>query len=399
MIRERAKTNEPVLVLEAGDAFAMRIEPQVSPEGVRARAELMVAAYNQAALDAYTPGERDLALGLDGLKAMAEQAKFPFLAANLVDGEGKTLFQGSLLKKVGKLSIGVIGLIGQKTGAPATLLEQAKLSITDPVAAARTEADKLKQQGAELLLVLSHLGPGEDSAVARALPEVRFVLGDHGARMTRQAQAITAPAPAGGGAAIPSTWVFSPGSRGKYLGRLELYPGQGADALSFADGGERDQLASEISNHERSVERTRKRLEEMGGKPLTPRDDEKRRASRLEAMQRSIERSEKQIAEKQQRLTGLKRPGKGRAIFRNTLMPVEVKIAGDPEIDKKVQALNASGVLKPLPRLAPPAGGAVPARPGLPSVRGLPVKMNRPKALAPRLAPGPIKAVPKKTAP
>ena len=46
--------------------------------------------------------------GERGLRLAACQAQaFEF------DAEGKPLFQGSLLKKVGKLSIGVIGLVGQ----------------------------------------------------------------------------------------------------------------------------------------------------------------------------------------------------------------------------------------------------------------------------------------------
>jgi len=378
MIRERA-AKEPVLILEAGDAFASRIEPRVSPEGLRARAELLVDAYNRMGLHAYTPGERDLALGLDGLKSLAEQAKFPFLAANLTGPGGEPLFKGSLVQKIGDLSIGVIGLTGQKTGYPEDRLKQMGLTVADPVAAARAEAERLKGEGAQLLVLLSHLGPGEDDAVVKAVPEIRFVLGGHSGRMTRRPRMLGARAPA------TAAWMLSSGSRGKYLGRLELYPaGSGPDALSFVDGGERDQLITEIAGHQRSLERTRQRMEQIKTKPLRPNDDEKRRSSRIAAMERSLERTQKQIADKQTKLEGLKRPVEAQAFFRSTLLPVEPKIAGDPGIEKQVKTLKASGALKPLPRKAPGKGDLVPFRPSPKPIRGKPLKLGAPKALAPR---------------
>jgi len=61
--------------------------------------------------DAVAVGRNDLAAGLSFLQNQAERAQFTWLSANLVrKSNKKPLFSASLIRQVGSLSIGIIGL-------------------------------------------------------------------------------------------------------------------------------------------------------------------------------------------------------------------------------------------------------------------------------------------------
>jgi len=257
--------------------------------------------------DAYTVGERDLALGLPVLRQLAKRASFPFLAANLHDADGRPVFAGSTVKTVAGLKVGILGLLGKETGAPTEILSAAKLTLVDPVATAKAEVARLRQDGAELIVLLSHLGRRETDAVARAVPEIGLVVGGHTGRTIRAPKRVGLASPAKGeaGKAAPppaetaGVLHVSAGSRGKFLGRLELTLGSpGPGRLDFQNGGGRGELEEEVKNQERSLERLRKQLAELEDKPLpSPEELAKRQEQRIAGITRAQERARQRIAE------------------------------------------------------------------------------------------------------
>jgi len=334
-----------VLFVDAGDAFARNLKTQISPEGLVARAELMVDAFGRMGLAAYVPGERDFALGLEALQKLSGKASFPFLAANLQQGD-KLLFGSSVIKKVGGLRIGLVGLVGQRVGFPPETLTAHNLTITDPVAAAQAEVASLTKQGVDLLIAVGHFGRGEPESIARAVPELRFFFGSHTGRMNKRAQVLIEDA------SRPTAWAFAAGSRGKYLGQLEIFLAKGGDVTKIVDGGEAEALKDEIKNHRRSLQHSEKSLARY--KEKGPSDPTKagRHASRIQSLTDSIERTKKLIEEKEARSKTVRRPASTDTMVRNILVPIKASIAEVPEIAAQVTALEKTGLLKPAPRTA-----------------------------------------------
>jgi len=131
-------------------------------------------------------GNHDFDAGLDGFLAAHEHANFPFLCANYdfvntqLDGitsERMTLQKGSI--KVGLFGIGVEldGLV------PDSKFGETK--YLDPIEIANDQAKKLKDDGCDLIICLSHLGYSYDDdkisdvELAKKTKNIHLIIGGH----------------------------------------------------------------------------------------------------------------------------------------------------------------------------------------------------------------------------
>jgi 5'-nucleotidase len=177
----RAADGGAVLVLDAGDTFQGGIESNLS-EGL-----MVVDAYNAIGYTALAVGNHDFDFGaadprgpvatwlanarkglgsddLQGaLKAAAARARFPFLAANIVDeATGRPVPWPNVLPAALVTAAGVrVGLVGMmtETGLRQTLAAHAAGLTTTPLAATvAREAARLRERGAELVVLATHAG-------------------------------------------------------------------------------------------------------------------------------------------------------------------------------------------------------------------------------------------------
>ena len=173
----RAADGGAVLLLDAGDTFESGIASNIS-EGA-----LVVDAYNALGYDALAIGNHEFDYGAldddaaiyttaadDGtpdmrgaLKAMAERARFPFLAANLIDATtGRVVewpnVRPSTLVDAAGLGVGIVGVM-TRYGLTRTLAANVQgLDTTALEPAVEREARRLRRRGADLVLVLAHAG-------------------------------------------------------------------------------------------------------------------------------------------------------------------------------------------------------------------------------------------------
>ncbi len=167
----RAADGGAVLLLDSGDTFQGGIESNLS-EGA-----MVVDAYNAMGYTAEAIGNHDFDYGpvdsplgrqmpgdpRGALKARAAQAKYPFLAANLIDEKtGRQVEWANVRPSTIVTAAGVkVGLIGVMTfdGLTSTVLANVHgLRIAPLVATISAEASKLRAAGAEVVVVLSHAG-------------------------------------------------------------------------------------------------------------------------------------------------------------------------------------------------------------------------------------------------
>jgi 5'-nucleotidase len=167
----RAVDGGAVLLLDAGDTFQGGIESNLS-EGA-----LVVDAYNALGYDALAIGNHEFEYGAldtasgDGeppdmrgaLKAAAARARFPFLAANLIDeSTGRPVawpnVRPSTIVDTAGLRVGIVGVM-TRDGLTKTLAANVQGLGTAALApTVETEARRLRQRGVDVVVVLAHAG-------------------------------------------------------------------------------------------------------------------------------------------------------------------------------------------------------------------------------------------------
>lgn len=165
-----------VVLVDAGDMFQGTLESNPN-EG-----ESVVEAYNQLGYDAVTIGNHEFDFGPVGpdavprskkddprgaLKARAAQARFPFLAANILDeATGKpvswnnTLPSALVEKKAGaqKIKVGIIGVTSFDTPKTTMASNFVGLKMAPLADVIVREAEALREKGARLIVVSAHAG-------------------------------------------------------------------------------------------------------------------------------------------------------------------------------------------------------------------------------------------------
>jgi len=170
--RERARTGGGVVLVDAGDMFQGTLESNLN-EGAA-----VVRAYNALKYDAAAIGNHDFDFGPVGpatgprapgddprgaLKARAAEARFPFLAANLVDEKTGALPRwpnvgGTTVVASGGVKVGIIGLANAGTAfmtLPANFAGLRALPLAPVVGAAAAD---LRRRGCALVIVVAHVG-------------------------------------------------------------------------------------------------------------------------------------------------------------------------------------------------------------------------------------------------
>lgn len=169
---ERAADGGAVLVIDAGDMWQGTLESNLS-EGAS-----VVRAYNSLGYTAATIGNHEFDYGPVGpratpgsetddgqgaLKARAAEAKFPILAANLIDEETDLPVawpnvSPSIMLEVAGIKVGIVGAITEDVLATTNVANVRGLRIAPLVSSISREALNLRQDGAEIVIVSAHAG-------------------------------------------------------------------------------------------------------------------------------------------------------------------------------------------------------------------------------------------------
>ena len=149
-----------VIVADAGDFSQGKVEVS-SNKGLNA-----VKMMNAAGYDVATLGNHEFDYGYAQLKENLKEATFSTICCNILDENGKPAFEGSKVFDIDGLKIGFIGVNtpeSQTKANPALIKGLTWLAGADMVKAVQAEADKLKADGTDVIVVLSHLGVDSES--------------------------------------------------------------------------------------------------------------------------------------------------------------------------------------------------------------------------------------------
>ena len=182
---------------------------------------------SQLGLDAMAVGNHEFDFGPDVLTGVLSQVPgFPITSANLVFPEQYPLagmIQASLIRDVGGVKV---GLFGMTTPADPTMRPAPVVVRSDVGAAAFQAVQALRAQGAQVVILLSHLGLAYDEGLAAAVPGIDFIVGGHD--HFSLSEAIPVANPLG-----KTTFIVQAGEFYEHVGQLRFTVD--GDQVSFED--------------------------------------------------------------------------------------------------------------------------------------------------------------------
>ena len=205
-----------VLLLDGGDTW------QGSYCSLKTQGADMVAAMKALKPDAMV-GHWEFTLGKERLQELVDEMGYPFLGSNCFDTEwDERVFQSTAYFERGGIKVAVIGQHFPYTpiANPSHLVEGWSFGIRpDEI---QSNIDEARDNGAEIIVLLSHNGFDVDQKLAADISGIDVILTGHTHDAVPEA------------VRIGKTLVLSSGSHGKYLGRidLEVEGGQVVDASS-----------------------------------------------------------------------------------------------------------------------------------------------------------------------
>lgn len=203
--KKLAAEGKPVLLTLAGDFLSPSVASSVF------KGKQMMDTLNAAGLDLATLGNHEFDFGSDLLRERMKEAKFQWVVSNVTDlTTGKPMGNAApyVLKTYGKLKVGYLGLLLAGDEISKDRLKGVK--IEDPFTAAARLIPVLKKQGAQAVVLLTHLDYADDRRLAERVPDIDVIIGGH------EHFPITTM--------VNHTLITKAGSDARYVARIDLMP-------------------------------------------------------------------------------------------------------------------------------------------------------------------------------
>ncbi|MCR4269318.1 thiosulfohydrolase SoxB [Nitratireductor sp. ZSWI3] len=202
--RIRAERGDNTLLLDGGDTW------QGSYTSLKTKGQDMVTAMNSLQPDAMT-GHWEFTYGTDRVTEIIDSLPFPFLGGNIYDAEwNEPAFEAYTMFERGGVNIAVIGQAFPYTpiANPRWMFPNWSFGIREDDVAANVAA--AREEGADLVVLLSHNGFDVDRAMAGRVEGIDIILTGH------THDALPEPVLVG------KTLLIASGSHGKFVTRLDV---------------------------------------------------------------------------------------------------------------------------------------------------------------------------------
>ncbi|KAK5996813.1 Mannosylglucosyl-3-phosphoglycerate phosphatase-like protein [Cladobotryum mycophilum] len=168
-----------LLTFFAGDAFNPSLESSVT------KGAHMVSVLNAVGTDAACVGNHDLDFGVKQFQNLAEKCEFPWLLANVLDpalGEDVPLGNAKkthMLTTSNGIKVGLIGL-GEREWLETINSLPPDVIYKSATAVAKELVPKLREEGAEIVICISHMREPNDNKLATQTDGIMdIILGGH----------------------------------------------------------------------------------------------------------------------------------------------------------------------------------------------------------------------------
>ena len=172
--RRKALEGQNVLLLNGGDNFQGSLFYATYKGAVEAE------FLNQLKFDAMTVGNHEFDDGEPVLATFLDVIKIPVLSANVKASAASAVgdrIKPSIVIEVGGQKIGIVGAV--TTDTPEIASPGPNIAIEDDVKNITAEVEKLKAQGVNKIIALTHVGYPRDKEMIARIPGVDVVVGGH----------------------------------------------------------------------------------------------------------------------------------------------------------------------------------------------------------------------------
>jgi cytochrome c553 len=304
----------PYLTLDAGNLLFKQesLSPALLDQAVIA-AEAITASYNLMQYDAVAVGRNDLAAGLSFLEKQAARSNFKWLSANLVrKSTGKPVFPTSMIRQVGNIRVGIIGLTDNDANIRLRPDEDAALLpwqdiLPDLAAELSSRCD--------MLILLSNNPTGENLEIVNSLADIHVVI-------------LSSPRPGNSAPQLANkSIVVQTGKQGKYQGWMLIdwqasrtWGRDGATKELATRKQELDGINGRINRIERKTAKNDLAANTSYQKLLVARDEVLSRIVFLENEQKVLQDSDRSPA-----------------TFENNFITLDVTLPDQPDVQRIVE--------------------------------------------------------------
>ena len=203
---ERSKNPAGILLLSSGDMF------QGTPVSNLFKGRSVADVMNYLKFDAMAIGNHEFDWGMDVLGQLIASSRFPYLSANIKDERGRYLrgVKPYIIVERKKVKIAIIGMTTPEVPRITAPGRFKHMTVDRPEDILPRIIEKAKDEGAVIIIVLSHLGLDTDKDLAQRVAGIHVVVGGH------SHTALENPVVTG------NTIIVQAGAYGLYLGVLKL---------------------------------------------------------------------------------------------------------------------------------------------------------------------------------
>lgn len=204
-LKKYSRGDSVTITLNAGDDF------QGTPISTITKGASQITLLNLLKPTAFALGNHDFDYGRTSLTELLKTADFNVISANLIDTKThKPFVKKYILTKSGGAIIAVIGLMTTELPTLSLPKNIAGLEVNDLAQTVNSLVPELKQQGADIIVALTHQGVMEDSLLAVQCPDLDVIVGGHSHTPLFKPKYLN------------GILIAQAGSRGRWLGRIDL---------------------------------------------------------------------------------------------------------------------------------------------------------------------------------
>ena len=197
------RENPYTLLFDGGDTFHGTL-PLVQSKG-----EAVVPILRKFDFNAMV-GHWDFGYGPDQLENLLSQLNYPMLGVNVFRADGTLFLKPYIIKQVGEIKVGVAGICANIIDKTMPEKFSRGLKITSGLDELPLYIDKMKKEGADIIVLLSHNGFPQDVHILSQVDGVDVCLSAH--THNRLYQPVI----------VNNTLIIQCGCHGTFLGHLEL---------------------------------------------------------------------------------------------------------------------------------------------------------------------------------
>ena len=246
-----AKEGSSTALIDAGHLFLPKeeLDAMTRPQHV-AKAKLIARAFRKLGAVAINLTPPDLKEGAKFLAELQREGAVPLVSANIRPrAEDGPRVARARVRIVGGIRIGITGIAIPEIAAKAS----DEVAALEFAPALRSEVESLREDGAEIVVVLAHLPEPDAKLLAQAVPDIDLLIRSPGSD-TESIPMLPAK--------VGPVVLAEAGTQGQYVGRVRVAVGTGAikRPLAFEDGGaramaDRARLEKRIAAYDREIAR------------------------------------------------------------------------------------------------------------------------------------------------